>query len=41
VSLISGVPRGAVEKLPAREFLAAARYVAAFLGEDLPTGENG
>ncbi|WP_157218670.1 phage tail assembly protein [Flavisphingomonas formosensis] len=38
VSLIAGIPKGAIEKIGARDLIKGARYIASFLAEDPPTG---
>ena len=38
VSLIAGVPKGAIEKIGARDLLTGARYLAGFLSVDPSIG---
>lgn len=33
ISIVSGIPRPAVEKIGARDLIACARYIAAFLAD--------
>lgn len=40
VSLVAGVPKGAAEKIGARDFMTAARFIGGFLFGGQPTGES-
>lgn len=40
VSIVSGIPKPAVEKIGARDLLKGARYIAAFLSDAPSTGAS-